>query len=182
MSALKIDVSGLLKSTGGAETLLIKEILPPVEKGHEPVTVVGPVEADVILREAGGTVRADGKVRAEVEMNCARCLKGFRQRVEQGFSEIYRPRGAFRGEEPEEPEEEQAFAIEDNKIDLKPLLMQALVLAVPFKPLCRETCLGLCPVCGGALEEGTHDHGETEEEETGYKAVLKRYKEQHPEG
>ncbi len=181
MGGLRVDVSGLLKSTGGAEALVVTESLPPVTKGHDRIDVVGPVRSEVVLREAGGTVLAEGTLFTEVALTCGRCLNRYTQHVAQKFREVYRPHRDFNREDPEEREEEQAFAIEENKIDLTPLLTQTLVLAVPFKPLCREDCPGLCPVCGEALDNGTHNHSETEEEETGYKAALKRYLKEHPE-
>jgi uncharacterized protein len=181
MSGFKIDVSGLLKAKGGAETLVVTEPLPPAEKGRDRIEVVGPIRSEVVLREAGGTVLAEGTLLTDVALTCSRCLGPYTQHVEQKFREVYRRHRDFNREDPEEREEELAFAIEDNKIDLTPLLVQTLVLAVPFKPLCREECPGLCPVCGEALNEGNHDHGETEEEETGYKAALRRYLEEHPE-
>ncbi|MFA5867411.1 MAG: DUF177 domain-containing protein [Actinomycetota bacterium] len=181
MSGLRVDVSGLLKSTGGVETLVVTEPLPPVEKGHDRIDVVGPVRSEVVLREAGGTVLAEGTLLTDVVLTCGRCLNKYTQHVKQKFREVYRPHRDFNRGDPEEREEEQAFAIEESKIDLTPLLTQTLVLAVPFKPLCREDCPGLCPVCGEALDKGKHNHGETEEEETGYKAALKRYLEEHPE-
>jgi uncharacterized protein len=181
MSGLKIDVSGLLKSKGGAETLIVTEPLPPADKGHDRIEVVGPVRSEIILKEAGGTVLAEGTLFTEVALTCSRCLNDYTQRVEQKFREVYRQHRDFNREDPEEREEETAFAIEENKIDLTPLLTQTLVLAVPFKPLCREDCPGLCAVCGGALDEGPHDHGETDEEEAGYRAALKRYLAEHPD-
>ena len=34
-------------------------------------------------------------------------------------------------------------------IDLEPMIRDAVVLAMPFSPLCRPDCLGLCARCGG---------------------------------
>jgi uncharacterized protein len=181
MSGLKVDVSGLLKSRGGVETLVVTEPLPPVEKGHDRVEVIGPVHSEIVLKEAGGTIMASGTLTTDVALTCSRCINVYTQHVEQKFSEVYRQHRDFNRLDPEDREEEQAFAIDENKIDLTPLLTQTLVLAVPFKPLCREECPGLCPVCGEALENGTHDHKETEEEEAGYKAALKQYLKDHPE-
>ena len=35
------------------------------------------------------------------------------------------------------------------QLDLTALLETETSLALPMKPLCREGCRGLCPVCGG---------------------------------
>jgi uncharacterized protein len=45
-----------------------------------------------------------------------------------------------------------------HEIDLGPLVADELALAEPMRPLCRPDCRGLCPVCGGRLDDGAHDH------------------------
>ena len=40
-------------------------------------------------------------------------------------------------------------------IDLGQLMQEQFYLAVPMKPLCREDCRGLCPVCGTNLNTGS---------------------------
>jgi uncharacterized protein len=49
------------------------------------------------------------------------------------------------------PDGEEAVGIaeyRDDKIDLTEVVREQLYLALPMKPLCREDCKGLCPVCG----------------------------------
>ena len=43
----------------------------------------------------------------------------------------------------------------DEQIDLGQLVLEQFYLAVPMKPLCRESCRGLCPECGTNLNTGT---------------------------
>ena len=179
MPHLSIDVSGLLRKPGSSETLNMHETLPPVEKGREKIRVKGLAGISLALREAGGKILVDGKLEANVELVCGRCLKTFDARVEQPFSELFRKRGDFNREDPNEREDEMFLAIQNSRIDLIPILSQALVIAVPYKPLCDENCHGLCPVCGGDLNDGTHDHVVEEEEMTGYRAKLKQLKEKH---
>ena len=47
------------------------------------------------------------------------------------------------------------FPFDGEKIDLEPLFREQFVLAIPFAPLCREDCKGLCPQCGTDLNSGT---------------------------
>ncbi len=42
-------------------------------------------------------------------------------------------------------------------IDLRPVLREELVLAVPTYLLCRDDCAGLCPRCGTDLNQGPHE-------------------------
>ena len=46
-------------------------------------------------------------------------------------------------------------------IDLEPVLRDAAMLDLPFIPLCREDCAGLCPTCGVNLNDDP-DHGHDE--------------------
>jgi len=43
----------------------------------------------------------------------------------------------------------------DDQIDLNELLREQFYLALPMKPLCRDTCAGLCSLCGTNLNTGT---------------------------
>lgn len=61
-----------------------------------------------------------------------------------------------------EVDDEEASRIEDEMIDLEPLLRDAVVLDLPFTPLCRPDCAGLCPTCGVNLNrEPEHSHDDT---------------------
>jgi uncharacterized protein len=40
------------------------------------------------------------------------------------------------------------FPFDGDKIDLEPLMREQFVLAIPYAPLCKEDCKGLCPQCG----------------------------------
>ena len=49
--------------------------------------------------------------------------------------------------------------LEDDLVDLEPLLRDAVVLALPFQPLCRDDCPGLCLECGARLaDDPDHAH------------------------
>ena len=47
------------------------------------------------------------------------------------------------------------FAYDGEHIDLEPLFREQFVLAVPYAPLCREDCQGLCSQCGINKNSGT---------------------------
>jgi uncharacterized protein len=46
------------------------------------------------------------------------------------------------------------FAFDGERVDLEPLFREELVLAVPYAPLCKEDCKGLCSQCGADLNSG----------------------------
>ena len=55
-------------------------------------------------------------------------------------------------------EPEVSRLTDHHELDLETPVREAFQLAEPIAPLCRPDCPGLCVVCGGRLEEGTHDH------------------------
>ncbi len=42
----------------------------------------------------------------------------------------------------------EAFPIEHGQLDLAPMVRELILLELDIEVLCREECLGLCPVCG----------------------------------
>ena len=47
-----------------------------------------------------------------------------------------------------------------HELELEPVVREAIQLAEPIAPLCREDCPGLCAVCGADLSQGPHEHEE----------------------
>jgi uncharacterized protein len=61
-------------------------------------------------------------------------------------------------EDKEEPLAEgdlDLFGYDGENIDLEPLFREQFVLAIPYAPLCKDDCLGLCSQCGTDLNKGT---------------------------
>ena len=56
-------------------------------------------------------------------------------------------------------EDDEVSKLEDDLLDLEPLLRDAVVLALPFQPLCEDDCPGLCVECGARLaDDPDHAH------------------------
>jgi uncharacterized protein len=112
--------------------------------------VVSPVEFTADVRKDGQKVRATGRVRATLETGCSRCLEPFTLPVDAAFDALFLPASANAGEEEQEVGDEDlgvSFYTRDT-IDLGQIIREQFYLAMPMKPLCREDCRGLCPVCG----------------------------------
>ena len=100
-----------------------------------------------------------GDVKTVLELPCSRCLEAFRQGVDAHFDLRYQPHAANTGsgndDEREIEEDDLSTAFYDNEeIDLGQLMREQFYLTLPMKPLCREDCKGLCPVCGTNLNRG----------------------------
>ena len=107
------------------------------------------------VRRDGEKCRISGRVRTTLELSCCRCLERFEMPGDMTVDLLYLPASANRGaEEGEIAEEDLSIAFyRDYQIDLQQLVHEQCLLALPMKPLCRDACRGLCPVCGNNLNE-----------------------------
>lgn len=103
-----------------------------------PLRLAGVIESVV----DGLLVRAT--LTAPLQMACARCLKPVETTVSTDVVELFSD--PARADEPGDIE--AGYEIAETEIDLDTLLRDALVPAVPYRPLCDEACAGLCPTCG----------------------------------
>lgn len=118
--------------------------------------------AQVSRTPQGLLVEGDFSGRTIIE--CVRCLTDFSQPLHWEFTELY----AFTKKS---VTDSGLLLPEDAHLDLEPLLRDYALLEVPIKPLCREDCKGLCPVCGENLNE--RDCGHRPEEDTSPFSDLK---------
>ena len=112
-----------------------------------------PVRAQVSAVWEYGHVRASGTVASAVRLSCSRCLAEYELPISSEFTIFYtESKGEELDEEVELSDEEliSASYIGD-EIDLDHEVAEQVMLEVPYKPLCSETCRGLCPQCGADL-------------------------------
>ncbi len=95
-------------------------------------------------------IRVRGNFSVKLEVACGRCLELVVWPVASEFDLYYRPMASIleSGEIAlKEGEVEMAF-YEGAGLELKDILREQILLALPMQRLCREDCRGLCPVCG----------------------------------
>jgi uncharacterized protein len=123
----------------------------------ETFTVVTPVQLGLDLYRDKENVRLAGRIQTTLGMPCSRCLEPFTTPVDASFDLRYRPRSEASVEADREVQEDDfstAFYDHD-EIDLGDLMREQFYLAAPMKPLCTESCRGLCPQCGTNLNRET---------------------------
>ncbi len=114
-----------------------------------------PVPIDMRLEAVMEGVLATGSARTSLKGECARCLDPIEDSLEVTFQELY-----VYPESDAEPDE--AGRLEGELIDLEPVLRDAVVLALPFQPVCEPDCQGLCLECGVRLSDSPgHAHEES---------------------
>ena len=114
-----------------------------------------PVEIDLRLEAVMEGVLVTGTARAALEGECARCLEPIHDDVEARFQELY----VYIEHQTSHDEDDDVSRLQDDLVDLEPQLRDAVVLELPFQPMCEPDCPGLCPECGARLaEDPDHSH------------------------
>ncbi|MEA4944320.1 MAG: YceD family protein [Propionicimonas sp.] len=110
-----------------------------------------PIDLDLTIEAVVEGVLVTGTAEVRLGGQCARCLEELASELEVDLQELF----VYPGKDDDDPD---ASRIEDDLIDLEPLLRDAVVLDLPFTPLCRPDCAGLCPECGANLNHDP-EHG-----------------------
>ena len=134
------------------------EVPAPADIGVSMIGVpeASPIVLDLTCQSAGDGVLVQGSATVELAGQCGRCLEDFRHEDRFALQELY----FYPGKGPQDDESaDDALFVVDNIIDLEPVLRAAIVLNLPFNPLCREDCAGLCQTCGADLnQQPEHRH------------------------
>jgi DUF177 domain-containing protein len=145
---LTVSVAEILGHPGEYRDISISK---PVEGLEISLARVGnhPLAARLRLESVVEGVLVTGPVEALADMECARCLKSLTSSVEVDVCDLYTAPG--------HEAEEDAYRITGTEIDLEPMLRDAVTLALPFNPVCKQDCAGLCARCGKDLNDGPCD-------------------------
>ena len=135
----------------------------PERIGTEVIAVPAgaPLEIEVRLESVLEGVYASGVVRGIASGACVRCLKPVTVPVAGTFQDLfaYPDRAAHHREVGVADVDVPDYEVQGDLIDLGPLLVDTIVPALPFQPVCRPECPGLCAQCGFRLaDDPGHAH------------------------
>jgi len=153
---LVLDTHELDRRPGSMITL-VREVPAPADLGTEVIGVAAgsQLHLDLRLESVMEGVLVSGTVSGRASGECIRCLSGLEQDLVVDLTELY----AYPGRQPEEDvDEDDVHELEGNLIDLEPVLRDAVVPALPFQPVCRPDCPGLCSECGASLADHPGHH------------------------
>jgi uncharacterized metal-binding protein YceD (DUF177 family) len=114
-----------------------------------------PVQLHLRLEAVMEGVLVSGTVEAPLAGQCARCLEDIEDTLTLPVQELY----AYEGSTTEATsEEDEVRLVEGERLDLEPMVRDAVVLALPLSPTCTDDCSGLCVDCGERLDDLPADH------------------------
>ena len=108
-----------------------------------------------LLPDSGEQVRVKGRVKAELETECDRCLARAAFHIDTPFDLFYKPSDSVAGEEEiaiDEGEAEIGF-YDLPGLELEDILREQVLLQLPMQRVCSEACKGICPICGANRNE-----------------------------
>ncbi len=155
MSDLLLDLTQMREARGHVDRTLDPPALPVA--ADEAFRLQAPVHLVFDIFKEGLQFRLVGRVESSLTLACGRCLEDIALPVDLPFDLLYLPHSENAGEGEVEVEDDDMTTAyyRDEQIDLGQLALEQFYLAVPMKPLCRESCRGLCPECGTNLNAGT---------------------------
>jgi len=134
----RIDVRDLLGHPGASRRVRVRGGLDGL--ATELAQVDGPVGGDLLLESVVEGILASGELTGAFRLRCARCLVDLDRSFAIEVRELY---------EAEPDVEGNTYRmLPDGSIDPEPMLRDVVGVELPFAPLCRPDCLGLCSVCG----------------------------------
>ncbi len=151
-----VDLERLALSSGQARALDLELALDPIELGGQTYAPTGggsEARLDVSRTTTGYALRL--RFSTELTGPCVRCLEEAATDLEIDAREIDQASA--------QDEELRSPYVSDGDLDVGRWANDALVLAFPSQPLCREDCAGLCSVCGESLNDAdpeAHRHSQ----------------------
>jgi uncharacterized protein len=152
MNLFVVPVASLLRSPGATTKVRFQAVFDPTgayaaaAPGASEVVPLAMVDVDLVLTSFLGGVEARGTLEVPWRASCRRCATDIAGTLEIKVHEQFR---AGVG-----PDDDDAYPLANEEVDLEALVRDAVVLELPMAPLCKDDCAGLCPQCGANRNEG----------------------------
>ncbi len=138
---------------------VIRDWLEPIDyineifekEPHNSIRISEPFKVHMELDSIGEDIEVKGSFDLDMSFACDRCLGDGSYHFNEKLHYILVPKKEEGSEEIMEDEEEELSYFEGEEIDLSEIVFEHLMLSIPYKLLCSNSCKGLCPRCGANL-------------------------------
>lgn len=138
---MRIRVANAIRQTGVPFAFEQAERFDPQQFGERAIVFCDPVRVVGTYVYDGKAFSVSARAEGSIEAECGRCTKAFVERVSFSFTERF-----AKGESDESDDETYPYS--GDELDLDKAVLDNLFLELPIVSVCREDCLGLCPICG----------------------------------
>lgn len=117
--------------------------------------ITGNIQGDITVTREYENIRVTGRITAPLVLTCSRCLADYRSFVDTSFTIFFRKGEVATSSAEEELELGEmdllSSAYSGDEIDLTHEIEEQVAMEIPLKPLCSDSCKGLCHECGTDL-------------------------------
>ena len=149
---LVFDVHRLARRPGSM-VKVVRTVPAPADLGLDVIGVPegADLELNLKLEAVMEGVLVSGTARAPLTGECVRCLDPLERSIEVEFAELFVAPG--------NDGDDETRWLQEDLVDLEPVVRDAVVLALPLQPVCEDDCPGLCSQCGARLaDDPGHQH------------------------
>lgn len=134
-----------------------RSVPAPTELGLDIIGVPegAPLVVDFRLESVTEGVLVTGSAAGPITGECGRCLDPVSAELVVDFCELFAYRDSVTDVT---TDEDEVHRLDGDYLDVEPVVRDAVVLGLPFAPLCRADCAGLCPTCGQRLDDVPPGH------------------------
>jgi uncharacterized protein len=151
---LRIPIADLLRRPGASREFAVEAQVSPagdhpgdrlerLENGAAEVPPGASVRVAGTLEHVADGIVVRGSIHAPWQAPCSRCLRPVTGEVAVHVDELFEPA----------PLAGETYLLEEDTLDLAPLVRDVVLLDLPGAPLCVEDCAGICPSCGADRNE-----------------------------
>jgi uncharacterized protein len=144
-TTLRIPLAAALRHPGNARPVVSSVELDGLAGVAAEIEAGKPVAIDLLLERVPEGIVVRGNLTAAWSSACSRCLEPVGGEISVHVDELFEAH----------PLEGETYQLDEDAIDLEPMVRDALLLELPLAPLCNDDCAGLCATCG-ANRNQTH--------------------------
>ena len=132
------------------------ELSEELELSVDGIEFPEPIEVEITGSMSGDELIFQGTVITKLEIECARCLDNYEAEISSKLQFVVQ---LLESSQPHDSDDDDFVVLPKTaqEYDISQRVREAILLELPLKPLCSETCLGLCPMCGANLNESDCD-------------------------
>jgi uncharacterized protein len=149
---MKINIAPLRKDLGRNQAFSFHTSAEQLGLEDQAEVWPGSILIEGSVTNKGSIYEINGIINATISQNCSRCLEATSITLAIPFSEEYREVDSV---EANGFAEQELNYFNSDEIDITDLVRENILLAEPIKPVCSESCRGLCPECGANLNINT---------------------------
>jgi len=140
-----IDVSNILKEVGASKEFEGGLPLEDMIYQGEKIGFLTPVNVSGSITNVGEFLILNANANVKLQLQCSSCAQPFDSRLKFDLDAKLK--------KVEDPDDPDIFVYDGNSVDLRDIVLEYLLLALPIRKQCCQECKGLCPYCGCNLNE-----------------------------